>query len=173
MLIAFDFDGTWTADPATFKAIAEQCQQAGHSCVCITQRAKDDDQQTLENSIGTVMPILYAAGKPKRTVAQEHGLTVDVWLDNQPETIGAATSAFQQGGGQSVDIRVLSLQQEVRRLQERIDAQHQEALQLHRESAQQFNTIVAALDKIPVQSIFPARREATGEDRYSPRQGFF
>ncbi len=91
MLFAIDYDNTWSADPALFKKITNDLKKAGHRCVCITARSKDTDQNLLENSIGKHMKIYYANGEAKKKYAEKKGLSVHIWIDDNP---GNITSDF-------------------------------------------------------------------------------
>lgn len=80
MTIAFDFDGCWTADPNAWAQIAAFLEVCGHTVVMVTNRPPQD--AALLAGVG--MPIVFAAGRPKRAMASESGYTVDVWIDDNP-----------------------------------------------------------------------------------------
>lgn len=91
MTIAFDFDGTWTLDPILFNGVARAFLMNGHSVVMITGRSPANspitDEDRSENLIPPDIPILYSCGELKESFATKRGLTIDVWVDNEPGTI--------------------------------------------------------------------------------------
>ncbi len=87
MLIAIDYDKTWTADPDLFGSFAKSLKKAGHKCICVTSRATDTENNDLANSIGQYMPIVYAGNQPKRKAAEKQRYHVNIWIDDMPESI--------------------------------------------------------------------------------------
>lgn len=87
MLIAIDYDKTWTADPELFESFVRDLKKAGHQCICITSRDEDTPDNKLANSIGKYMKIVYAAGQSKRRAAEKARYTVNIWIDDTPESI--------------------------------------------------------------------------------------
>lgn len=87
MLIAIDYDDTYTRDPDGWRACMEFMGKRGHSFVCITGRT-DPPTMGREPHIGC--PVYCTAGEPKRAFAQRRGLLVHVWIDDCPEMIGGS-----------------------------------------------------------------------------------
>ena len=92
LLVAIDYDDTWTRQTKIWKQLVANIKRQGGSCICVTSRHKDTNDGELTNSIGKHMTILYAKGKPKEKVAKEKGYSVDIWIDNKPETINKGSS---------------------------------------------------------------------------------
>jgi len=87
MIISIDYDGTWTKSPQLWIDFVNNGKKKRHSFVCITSRSPDTPDKKLKNSIGKHMPIVYAAGNAKSKVAKKKGYSVDVWIDDNPDTI--------------------------------------------------------------------------------------
>ena len=91
MTIAIDYDGTFTKDPLFFDDLVTLVDAYSHQAVLVTSRedrgAMGDD---VREAVGNIMPIVFAGSRPKREAAREAGFRVDVWIDDMPETIGAA-----------------------------------------------------------------------------------
>ncbi len=90
MIIAIDYDNTYTADPISFGQIISLLKDAGHTIICITNRQESDSDLVL-NSIGKISGIekcIFAGNKFKRDAAAEHGYKVNIWIDDMPEMIG-------------------------------------------------------------------------------------
>lgn len=74
IVLAIDYDGTWTRDPVFFREMVERAKAKGHTCVLVTGRS-DEAQWGAEvrREIGDLMPILFCANKWKRPI-------LDAWL---------------------------------------------------------------------------------------------
>ena len=88
MVFAFDYDGTFTADPELIGSWARQAHARGHMVVCCTNRQLS--QPIPKEAALNFDAVLYAGDHPKRKMALEAGLVIDLWLDDLPETIGSA-----------------------------------------------------------------------------------
>ena len=98
MIVAFDYDKTWTRDPEAWRLIAEVLRVRGHTCVLVTSRV-DAGQVGAEvrRAIGSIMPIVFAAHGWKREAAEHAGFEVDVWIDDMPESITPASPLLRGG----------------------------------------------------------------------------
>ena len=68
IILAIDYDGTWTRAPEFFREMVERAKMKGHVCVLVTGRS-DEAQWGAEvrREIGDLMPILFCANKWKRS----------------------------------------------------------------------------------------------------------
>ncbi len=88
MLIALDYDGTFTSDTGRWKEFISLMKEAGHSFVCVTSRAgTDENKQLLGEHIGKLMPIIFCNHQPKIKKCTQLGYRIDVWIDDRPHTI--------------------------------------------------------------------------------------
>lgn len=78
MLIALDYDKTYTADPSFWDAFIVSALKASHKVVCLTMRVTVPDMPC---------PVFCTAGKNKWDEAKRHGLSVDIWIDDSPRSI--------------------------------------------------------------------------------------
>lgn len=89
MLIALDFDGTYTADHGLWRAFLRTAEFRGHKVYVVTLRDKEKDYleefDYLKKEYG--VDTIFCSGHSKRQVTQDHGLFFDVWIDDQPEFI--------------------------------------------------------------------------------------
>jgi HK97 family phage prohead protease len=96
LTISLDYDGTFTAAPALWRAFVADAISRGHRVACITRR--EDTEQNVEElrlAFGELYPelaavILCGPNRQKRCAADELGLAVDIWIDDSPEKIPAA-----------------------------------------------------------------------------------
>jgi hypothetical protein len=87
MIIAIDYDNTYTADPETFNKVIALFKEAGHDVICVTAREDGVLGVPVRNSIGKLVPVIFAGSVAKRTAAKKRGYIVDVWVDDMPMMI--------------------------------------------------------------------------------------
>ena len=90
MIIAIDYDNTYSADPPMWDEVIKTFQASGHTVVCVTARPEMMGQPVLD-SVGKLVPCLFCGGEWKREYALKHGYKVNVWIDDMPEYIGPQT----------------------------------------------------------------------------------
>lgn len=86
MIVAVDYDNTYTAAPELFEKIIQLFQEAGHTVICVTGRGLDMSQPVMD-SIGKLIPCIFAGGDWKIDAAAKHGYKVDIWIDDNPSYI--------------------------------------------------------------------------------------
>jgi hypothetical protein len=90
MIISIDFDKTYTADPVLWNTFARAAQQRGFRVICVTARHPADIDEVI-NSLGVVIGrenCFPTNLEPKRQfMMQNHGIHVDIWIDDMPEMI--------------------------------------------------------------------------------------
>lgn len=81
MLIAIDYDGTYSEDEQFWYDFVKKAIMRGHEVVCITMRKPDE---TLDD-----MPceVIYTSRSAKRNYAESLGYYVDIWIDYSPQWI--------------------------------------------------------------------------------------
>lgn len=84
MLIALDYDFTFTADPDFWRAVVALGTARGHKFVCVTGR---DIPPDFSREPAIPMRVVCAAGAPKFRAAMRAGFAVDVWIDDAPGSI--------------------------------------------------------------------------------------
>jgi hypothetical protein len=87
VIIAIDYDNTYTADPATFDKVIKLFQDAGHTVICVTGRDGGIMGDPVRASIGKLIPVVFAGPEWKRDAALKQGYKVDVWVDDIPNMI--------------------------------------------------------------------------------------
>lgn len=86
MIIALDYDDTWTADPGVWLALLAAAKGRGHTVIMVTQRAEGQSAQIRADLAASKVeiPVVYAYGQAKRDAAIAAGYEVDVWIDDTP-----------------------------------------------------------------------------------------
>lgn len=85
MTIAFDFDGTITADPPTMIAAMRSFRAAGWTVIVATLRGAHERNDAVDRLLGTEFPVVYCNRKTKNTACRAAGHLVNVWVDDMPE----------------------------------------------------------------------------------------
>ena len=83
MIIALDFDETFTADPALWTAFIVRAHTRLHKVTFVTYRPPHGNNEDIEyESENLGVDIVYTSGKQK-----QHCFKADIWIDDSPETI--------------------------------------------------------------------------------------
>jgi len=91
LVIALDYDHTYTADKTLWAAFLNICRLAGHKVVVVTARDDRFDKTPCLNTLSVVGSVYYTRGVAKRWwmeqfAAPEHQ-KIDIWIDDKPEAI--------------------------------------------------------------------------------------
>lgn len=76
MLIALDYDKTYTADPLLWNDFIAIAQKRGHAVKIVTMRRPD---QTIN---GAPVDVVYTSRKAKASV-----VSADIWIDDSPNWV--------------------------------------------------------------------------------------
>ena len=89
MNIALDFDRTYTLNPEFWDDFITKCQAEGHDIRMVTVRDDRYDRTAMIAEMETVLPVIYTRGVGKRWWVGHfaEGWSVDVWVDDKPESI--------------------------------------------------------------------------------------
>jgi hydroxymethylpyrimidine pyrophosphatase-like HAD family hydrolase len=88
MIIAIDYDGTYSADPETFDKVIDLFIAAGHTVICVTGRSNDGVMDVpVRESIGKKVKCIFAGVGFKLEEAGNQGYKVDIWIDDRPQWI--------------------------------------------------------------------------------------
>jgi hypothetical protein len=91
MTISIDFDRTFSADPQLWGEFARKSVADGNTVVMISRRP-EQDRATVTETLGDYAPafsqvLLVGGDTLKADAAQAAGISVDVWVDDSPQTI--------------------------------------------------------------------------------------
>lgn len=92
MIIAIDFDKTFSAKPKLFRAIVTMMYHHGVQPIMVTQRCEQyrAEIQEVTELTDKELPIVFASGKTKKEAAKEAGYDVDIWVDDNPFSVDMA-----------------------------------------------------------------------------------
>jgi hypothetical protein len=83
MIIALDYDGTFTADPELWQHFIRDATERGHKVVCVTMRYPDEPIGDMDG----VSEIIYTSREAKGPFMAALGRLMDVWIDDKPHWI--------------------------------------------------------------------------------------
>ena len=81
MIIALDYDKTYTVDKDMWAKFCVLAQSYGHEVICITMRFNNDEER-LGNL--PMSKIYYTERKAKLVWAAKNNIRVDIWIDDEP-----------------------------------------------------------------------------------------
>jgi hypothetical protein len=84
MIIALDYDDTFTADKELWTWFVDRARKSGHEVSFVTFRHKDNpargnNDDILEDSRELGIPIIFTGGQQKK-----HHFRPDIWIDDMP-----------------------------------------------------------------------------------------
>lgn len=87
MIVALDYDETFTRDPDTWLAVAKLLQMQGHTVIGVTMRYVRESPG-MHPFYDEACSMIYFTGRSaKRNFMSDLGVIVDVWIDDAPEFI--------------------------------------------------------------------------------------
>lgn len=81
MIIALDYDKTYTRDKEMWDKFIRMALYHGHKIICLTMRRYPEEQI---KDMFEGIEITYTNRKAKKRYADEHGILVDIWIDDNP-----------------------------------------------------------------------------------------
>jgi hypothetical protein len=93
MLIALDYDGTYTADVELWDRFIAHSRANGHRVFVVTMRFPHEGDEISRRLLPKVDRIIYTSREAKRRHLERLGHAVHVWIDNHPEHIVGDASA--------------------------------------------------------------------------------
>lgn len=91
MIIAIDYDDTYTKDPDLWLAFIEKAQARGHKVILVTMRDNAEAGPSWgpidERLLFVVDHVYYTDLVAKKRHLANLGITVDIWIDDMPEWV--------------------------------------------------------------------------------------
>lgn len=83
MIIALDYDGTYTKDPDFWLAFLQSSRNAGHEVFCCTMRTPEESRE-IDPRLSFLVQIIATSREAKLPFMQSLGVKVDIWIDDNP-----------------------------------------------------------------------------------------
>lgn len=91
LVIAIDFDDTFTASPLLFSRFITQAIQMGHRVYCVTARRDTDENRDALSEFfsnhGVSIPIVFSNLGSKMWTMEQRGIKVNIWIDDAPHAL--------------------------------------------------------------------------------------
>jgi hydroxymethylpyrimidine pyrophosphatase-like HAD family hydrolase len=87
VLIALDYDGTYTEDSDLWREFITQARGRGHRVVCVTMRYEHESEQVVRQLAGRVDHIIFTGRRAKKPHMELLGLVPDVWIEDAPHWV--------------------------------------------------------------------------------------
>lgn len=87
MLIALDYDKTYTLDPEFWLKFVRLAEKHGHKVLVATMRTLDEKGDMCDALLEAVPQVVPTHRNAKLPFLQSWGLKPDVWIDDQPHFI--------------------------------------------------------------------------------------
>ncbi len=88
MLIALDYDDTYTKDPELWQQFINIAHKKEHTVICAIMRHEFEHVDMCE-ILKNRVKIVFTCRKQKREFLQSLGIYPDIWIDDMPEFIVA------------------------------------------------------------------------------------
>jgi hydroxymethylpyrimidine pyrophosphatase-like HAD family hydrolase len=89
MIVALDYDGTYTRDPKTFDKIIAAFQKGGHKVICVTMRYNNEleNYEVQRDMKRNKCEIVYTGRKAKQKYMLLKDVWIDIWIEDTPQWI--------------------------------------------------------------------------------------
>jgi hypothetical protein len=87
MIIALDYDDTWTRDPDAWYQAAMIMKQAGHTIYGVTLRYPREASGMDMRYDKVCKEIIFTSREAKWYYTRNRGILIDVWIDDSPHFI--------------------------------------------------------------------------------------
>lgn len=85
MLIALDYDGTYTLDPDFWNEFIKMVISKGHKIICATMRYDNQlESSDVLNSLGKSCQVIFTGRNAKKEFLANINIYPDVWIDDNP-----------------------------------------------------------------------------------------
>lgn len=83
MLIALDYDNTYTHDPVMWNTFIKNAIARNHKVICVTMRKSIEGDEVRE-SIGKLCRVIFTERRAKAAYLLDFAIRPDVWIDDSP-----------------------------------------------------------------------------------------
>src|SRR6266511_2012027 len=83
MLIALDYDDTYTRDPELWINFVRSAQMSGHEVICVTMKHELEGLD-MDGQLTSRVRVIYTGRKAKIPYLKALWITPDIWIDERP-----------------------------------------------------------------------------------------
>jgi hypothetical protein len=96
LLLALDYDGTYTADPAFWDGVIALAQRHGHRVVCVTMR-RPEECGDVRAHLGGQIEVIPTSREAKALYMARERQMPDIWIDDRPHWITTSSAPAALG----------------------------------------------------------------------------
>jgi len=86
MIVAMDYDGTYTRNPGLWDRFMFSAMQDGHTVICCTMRTPEEAED-VRHAMGYGVTVYTTSRKAKKPYLAMRGIHPDTWIDDNPRWI--------------------------------------------------------------------------------------
>jgi hypothetical protein len=86
LLIALDYDDTYTQDPEFWLLFVKNAQLRGHEVVCATMRCPIGNED-MDPRLLAMVKVEFTCGQAKKIVLNSRSIYPHIWIDDRPDWI--------------------------------------------------------------------------------------
>ena len=86
MVIAMDYDGTYTEDPELWLPFLKSAKDRGHTVLCVTMRTEDEASE-MPSELLDIVQLICTSRQAKLPYLAGKNIEIDVWIDDSPHWI--------------------------------------------------------------------------------------
>ena len=83
VIIALDYDGTYTADPQLWLDFVNHAKSNGHTVHVVTMRYPQE--AIIDSELLSLVEVYYTSRKAKKKFMRMLGIIPTIWIDDNPE----------------------------------------------------------------------------------------
>jgi len=90
LTFALDYHKTYSADPKFWNVFIQLVYLRKDKVLCVSHATDQEEIDDLYKSIGKIIGkdnVILTNGFAKKPYCDEHGIDIDIWIDNRPEHI--------------------------------------------------------------------------------------
>ena len=90
LTFALDYHKTYSADPKFWNVFIQLIYLRKDKVLCVSHATDQEEIDDLYKSIGKIIGkdnVILTDGAAKKPYCDEHGIDIDIWIDNRPEHI--------------------------------------------------------------------------------------
>ena len=89
MIIALDYDGTYSRDPMLWDRFIRDCKASGHLIILATMRYENGIEDVELKRIFEPMEVrlIFTGRKAKESFLADLGIFPKIWIDDNPSTV--------------------------------------------------------------------------------------
>ena len=86
-LVAIDYDDTFTTNKTVWTSVISLLRANNFDVICVSARTDSEYNRGVMSEFLPKIPLFLTQNSPKREFMLKRGFSVDIWVDDSPESI--------------------------------------------------------------------------------------